>query len=113
MKTVVRIFPLILCSWLMAAHLFRGGMLILMCISLLIPFILLWKSKISVRIVQLFLVIFGLEWIRTLIVIAGIRMENGQDWMRMAIILSVVALINFMSIFVFRLKPLKARYHLN
>jgi uncharacterized membrane protein HdeD (DUF308 family) len=96
----------------MAAHLYRGSMFILMAISLLIPFILIWKSKISARILQLFFVLFGLEWIRTLVILVDVRMENGEDWMRMAIILGIVALLNFLSLLVFRSNRLKKIYHL-
>jgi len=74
----------------MAAHLGRANMFILQIISLLIPFLLFWKSKISARAVQLFLVLYGLEWIRTLIYYARIRTENGEDWFRLALILGVV-----------------------
>lgn len=104
MKNFLRILPFLLCSLLMAAHLFRANLLILMIISLLIPFVLIIKSKISLRIVQITLVIYSLEWIRTMISYVAERMENGDNWLRLAIILSVVALANLLSIL-----PLKKR----
>lgn len=104
MKNFLRILPFLLCSLLMAAHLFRANLLILMIISLLIPFVLIIKSKISLRIVQITLVIYSLEWIRTMISYVAERMENGDNWLRLAIILSVVALANLLSIL-----PLKNR----
>ena len=97
----------------MAAHLSRADMFILLIISLLIPFLLIWKSKISARAIQLFLVLYGLEWIRTLIYYARIRVENGEDWLRLALILGVVAISNFATILVFRSKFMKERYYLN
>lgn len=104
MKNFLRILPFLLCSLLMATHLFRANLLILMIISLLIPFALIIKSKISLRIVQITLVIYSLEWIRTMISYVAERMENGDNWLRLAIILSVVALANLLSIL-----PLKKR----
>ena len=104
MKNFLRILPFLLCSLLMAAHLFRANLLILMIISLLIPFALIIKSKISLRIVQITLVIYSLEWIRTMISYVAERIENGDNWLRLAIILSVVALANLLSIL-----PLKNR----
>lgn len=104
MKNFLRILPFLLCSLLMAAHLFRANLLILMIISLLITFVLIIKSKISLRIVQITLVIYSLEWIRTMISYVAERMENGDNWLRLAIILSVVALANLLSIL-----PLKNR----
>ena len=104
MKNFLRILPFLLCSLLMAAHLFRANLLILMIISLLIPLVLIIKSKISLKIVQITLVIYSLEWIRTMISYVAERMENGDNWLRLAIILSVVALANLLSIL-----PLKKR----
>ena len=96
----------------MAAHLNRAGMFTLQIISLLVPFLLIWKSKISARAVQLCLVLFGLEWIRTLIYYVHIRTENGEDWFRLALILGVVAILNIATILVFRSKYMKERYDL-
>ncbi|MEN8156721.1 MAG: hypothetical protein ABFS10_07210 [Bacteroidota bacterium] len=113
MKTFWKILPIIICSLLMAAHLSRANMFILMIISLLIPFLLIWKSRIPARAVQIFLVIYGLEWIRALIYYARIRIENGEDWFRLALILGTVAVLNFVTLLVFRSKHLKERYDLN
>jgi hypothetical protein len=110
MKIFWNILPIIICSLLMAAHLGRANMFILQIISLLIPFLLIWKSKISARTIQLFLVLYGLEWIRTLIYYAQIRIENGEGWLRLALILGVLAILNFATILVFRSKCMKERY---
>ena len=96
----------------MAAHLNRTNMFILQTISLLIPFLLIWKSKISAKAVRLCLVLYGLEWIRTLIYYVLIRIENGEDWFRLGIILGVVAILNFATVFVFRSKYMKERFDL-
>lgn len=112
MKNFIKILPVILCTLLMAAHLGRANMFILQIVSLLIPFILFWKSKISARAMQLFLIIYGLEWIRTINYYAQIRIAKGEDWFRLAIILGVVALINFATVFVFRTRSMKERYKL-
>jgi ABC-type transport system involved in Fe-S cluster assembly fused permease/ATPase subunit len=96
----------------MAAHLGKVNMFVLQYISLLIPFILFWKNKISARAVQIFLILYGFEWIRTLIYYARIREEKGEDWLRLAIILGVVALLNFATALVFRTKTMKERYEL-
>ena len=112
MKNMIKILPVVLCSLLMAAHLGRANMFILQYISLLIPFILIWKNKISARIVQFFLIIYGFEWIRTIFYYARIRTANGEDWLRLAIILGVVAILNFATILAFRTKSMKERYGL-
>ena len=112
MKLFWKILPIIICSLLMTAHLNRAGMFLLQFVSLLIPLLLVWKSKISAITIQVFLVLYGLEWIRSLFSYARIRAENGEDWFRLAIILGVVAILNFVTILVFRSKLMKERYRL-
>ena len=46
----------------------------------------------------------GIEWIRTTIYYVRIRIENGESWFRLAIILGIVALLNFTTILVIRTK---------
>ena len=112
MKNFIKIVPIVLCSLIMAAHLGRANMFILQIITLLIPFVLFWKNKLSVRVVQVFLIIYGFEWIRTIFYYARIRTAHGEDWFRLAIILGIVAFLNFATVLVFRSKSMKERYGL-
>ena len=112
MKYFWKIFPIVLCSLLMAAHLRRANMLVLQYVILAIPFLLFWKNKIAARTIQILLMIYGYEWIRTITYYARIRTEKGEDWLRLAIILGVVALLNFATVLVFRTKSMKERYGL-
>ena len=112
MKNIMKILPIILCSLLMAAHLGRANMFVLQYISLISPFLLFWKNKISARAVQVFLIIYGFEWIRTIFYYARIRTANGESWLRLAIILGAVALLNFATVLVFHSKSMKDRYGL-
>ena len=112
MKKFFSFVPIIFCSLLMAAHFGRANLFILQIITLIFPFILIWKNKISARIIQILLVLYGLEWIRTIFYYARIRTESGEDWFRLAVILGVVAVLNFASIFVFRTENMKKRYEL-
>ena len=111
MKLFINVFPIIICSMLMAAHLLRMDLLMAMLISLLIPFLLFWKHKISIRIIQLFLILSGLEWIRTLVFYVQLRIENEQDWIRLAFIIGIVALLNFATLLVFKSKKIKKNYN--
>jgi len=96
--------PILFCPLLTAAHLSREGMPILAAISLLIPIPAFWKSKITFIAIQAALVLFGLEWIRTLLYFVQIRIENGEDWLRLALILGLVAILNFAAVLVYRFK---------
>jgi hypothetical protein len=112
MKMFLKILPVILCFLLSAAHFGRANLLILQIISILIPFLLFWKTKIAATIIQACLLLAGIEWIRTTIYYARIRIENGEPWLRLAIILGSVAVLNFATILIFRTKSMKARYKL-
>ncbi|MEA2096861.1 MAG: hypothetical protein U9P73_09255 [Candidatus Cloacimonadota bacterium] len=112
MKNFMKILPIILCSLIMAAHLGRANMFILQYISLLIPFLLFWKSKMAARIMQSILIIYSLEWIRMIIYYARIRIEQDEDWLRLAIILGTVAILTAATVLVFRTKSMKERYGL-
>jgi hypothetical protein len=96
----------------MAAHLLRSGNEVLLIITLLLPFLLIWKSRVSARVVQLALIIFGIEWIRTLVMYIQIRMSINQDWGRLALILGSVALVNFVTLLVFWTKSMRNRYQM-
>ena len=112
MKAFLNYFPIVFCFILMSAHLSRANMIVLVVLSLIFPFILLWKSKISARTIQIILVLFGLEWLRTLIYYARIRIENGEDWLRLALILGAVAILNFTAILIYRSRYMIERYDL-
>jgi hypothetical protein len=58
------------------------------------------------------LLLAGIEWIRTTIYYTRIRIEIGEPWLRLAIILGAVAVLNFATILVFRSKLMKEKYKL-
>jgi hypothetical protein len=94
----------------MAAHFSRAGTTALMLLSLAMPLVLLARRPWAVRLVQLALVIGGLEWLRTLWKIAARRMESGQPWARMAVILGIVSLFTWASALVFRSPVMRATW---
>ncbi len=109
MKMFLKILPIILCFLLLAAHFGRANLLILQIFSILIPFLLFWKTKIVAIIIQSCLILAGIEWIRTAVYYARIRIENGEPWLRLAIIIGSVVILNFATIVVFRTKSMKER----
>lgn len=80
------------------------------CIAL--PFLLLFRSKIVVRILQLALVVAAVLWADTVMDLIAMREQIGYAWTRMAIILSGVILFTLSSGFVFYTKTLRERYGL-
>ena len=108
----IRLLPVFLCSLLMAAHCLRSASLVLVGCSLAFPFLLFVPKKWAARTVQICLLVAMFEWLRTLYVLASLRIEMGQPWVRLVIILGSVAILTGASACVFLMKPLKNRYEL-
>ena len=112
MKNFWKILAIIFCFLLLAAHFGRAGFYGLQYLSILMPFLLFWKSKIAARIIQVYLVLGGLEWIRITIHYIKIRMETDEPWLRLMFILGTVAILTMATALVFRSKSMKERYKL-
>lgn len=108
----IRLLPVLLSALLMAAHFSRADNTPLTWLSLVFPLILLVRRPWVAWVTQMALVLGGIEWIRTLVAIAGRRQAAAESWLRMAVILGMVAAITFASVLVFRNKQLKDRYGL-
>lgn len=78
---------------LLAAHFSRHDIAVLMVLSLAVPFLLLVKRPWVPRLLQVLLVIGALEWLRTAVVLAARRVDAGEPWLRMVLILAAVALV--------------------
>jgi hypothetical protein len=76
---------------LISTHFFRSGDYVLAVAGLAFPALLAIRRRFARRLVQLFLVLAGAEWIRTLVLLAMERNAYGQPWIRMALILGAVA----------------------
>jgi hypothetical protein len=81
----------------LAAHFLRGGSLLLVIVLLGAPLLLLARERWAVRVLQVALLLGALEWIRTLVTLTSARLEAGEPFLRMAIILLVVAAVAVLS----------------
>jgi len=106
----LRLFPVFISLLLLAAHFFRAGQTVLAVIPLILFIPLILREKWVVWLIQLALVLGAVEWLRTLVSVAQIRMEYDMPWVRMAVILGAVALFTALSSLVFRSKGLRKRY---
>lgn len=104
------LLPVILSSLLMAAHVFRAGLPFLAFLCLAAPLLLLTQRLWSVRVIQILLVLYGIEWLRTLLLLVQLRMEHNLPWARLAIILGSVALFSALSALVFRHPALRKKW---
>ncbi|MCP5104304.1 MAG: 4Fe-4S binding protein [bacterium] len=106
MKIFKLSLPVLSCVFL-AAHFSRGDQNWLALACLVFPFILLSKKEWVMRIFQVFLVMGGIIWIqRTLFLVRERQLEN-MPWVRLAVILGVVALFTLLSALVFQGKKIR------
>ena len=99
------------CSFLLiSAHFQRAGLTVVALFCLGIPFILIIKHPLSVRFVQLSLLLTSVEWLRTLFSYIGYYNELGVSWGRLACILATVIVLTLCSLFIFEKKSVRARY---
>ncbi|MBI5010381.1 MAG: hypothetical protein HZB98_12195 [Bacteroidia bacterium] len=89
---LIRLLPVLISFLLLAAHFSRADQTILVIITLIFPFLLLIKKRFIIRIVQFVLLLAGTEWIRAMLDYIEVRKSIGDEWVRLAIILSVVAI---------------------
>lgn len=106
----IRILPVLLSYVLLAAHFLRTGNLIMVAVSLGLPFLLFVPRAWSARLLQLGLVLGAAQWVWTLVTLAQARRLAGGPWIRMAVILGAVAAVTLLSALVFRAKALRDRY---
>lgn len=110
---VLRFIPIVLSFIMLAAHFSRYNMQLLALISLLLPFLLFVKRRWAARVIQIILLAGTAEWIFSLFNYINIREFYGQDWTRLAVILSGVALFTLLSALIFETKAMKRIYKRN
>jgi hypothetical protein len=106
----LRLLPVLISFLLIAAHFFRAGQTVIVVLLLCLLLLLMVRNVWVPRVIQLVVVLAALEWLRTLYAIAIVRIQLGEPWSRMAMILGAVALFTALSGLVFRTKALRARY---
>ncbi len=104
------LIPALLSFLLLAAHFFRGEHLTPMLVACATPSLLLLRRNWATRLVQVMLVIGALEWVRTMLAIRAIRIDEGREWGRMAGILAGVGAFTFLSALVLLLPPIHRHY---
>ncbi len=106
----LRLLPVFISFMLMAAHFVRAGQAVIAFVLLSLLALLALRKTWVPWVIQLSLLLGAVEWVRTLMSVAQVRVELGMPWMRMAIILGAVALFTALSCLVFRTKALRQRY---
>ncbi len=104
--------PIVLSFVVLAAHFLRAGSMVsVVCVIgflAVLPFRQPWVARVA----QVILVLGALEWVRTLVMLAMDRRELGEPYLRMAVILGVVAAVTLGSALLFQTRTLRKRYGL-
>jgi hypothetical protein len=111
--TLVRLLPVALATWLLGAHFFRGGSVVLAACCVLAPGLLLVRRPWVARGTQALLAVAGLEWLRTMAFLVRERQRLGLPVTRLSLILGSVAVLTVASALVFRGAALRKRYSLS
>ena len=98
--------PVLSCL-LLGAHFSRGDNDYLAVACLVFPLILLSKKEWVMRVFQVFLVLGGVVWIERTLSLIRLRQRMNMPWIRLAVILFLVALFTFLSALVFRNKKIR------
>ncbi len=106
----LRLLPVIISCALMAAHFYRAGLPLLVATSAFLPLLLFLRRRWVPRLFQVLLVGGALEWLRTLYMLAAMRVAFDQPWGRLAVILGAVALFTALSGLVFKARSLRTYY---
>ena len=105
-----RIMPAIFSSLLLGAHFSRSEQLVFVCFCLLAPLLFVLKKKWVLIVFQIYLYLGAIIWIDTIVKIARIRLTEGTDWARMAVILGVLVLFTVFSGILLNTSKLKEKY---
>lgn len=102
--------PIVLSLLVLAAHFLRGGALLIAVAVLGLLGLLVVRRAWAARLVQVILVLGALEWIRTLVVLAIRRSEQGEPFLRMTLILGCVVAVTLVSALLFETERMRRIY---
>jgi hypothetical protein len=112
-KKALVYIPVVLSLVILGAHFMRYGNSIGVLGSLLLIVLLIVRRPWVARLMQVALILGALEWVRTLYELAQVRAAHGQPFVRMVVILGVVAAVTFCSALLFQSPALKKIYRLD
>lgn len=105
-----RVLPVVVSLALLGAHFFRAGVGWALVACLGLGALLVVPRRWAARLIQAALLAGALEWIRTLVLLAGQRSAAGEPAGRLVAILGAVAAFTLASAFVFRHRRLQRYY---
>lgn len=107
------LLPVILSMLVLGAHFYRAGHLLLAAGALLALGLLCIRRPLAARLMQGLLAAGAVEWLITAGQLVMFRQSQGLPWLRLALILGLVALCTLLSALVFRTDTLKSHFNLD
>jgi hypothetical protein len=108
----LRLAPVVVVALVLAAHFYRAGELLAVAVTLCTPALLFVRRPWAARLLQAGLVLGALEWLRTLVLLVQERQATGQPYLRLTLVIGVVALATAATSLVFRSRAIRARFGL-
>ena len=112
MKRALFYVPIVLSLVILGAHFMRYGNSAGVIGSAVMIALLFVRRPWVARLIQVALVLGALEWVRTLYMLMQVRVAQDQPFVRMTIILGVVAAVTLGSALLFQSPTLKKYYRL-
>ncbi len=97
---------------LLAAHLLHSGLLPLAVLALLLAGLLAVRRPWAARVVQAVLLLAAVEWILTTVALAQMRLQHGQPYLRLTLILGAVTAFTLLAAWAFQRPALRAWFGL-
>ncbi len=93
---------------LLAAHLLHSSLLPLAVLALLLAGLLAVRRPWAARVVQAVLLLAAVEWILTTVALAQMRLQYGQPYLRLTLILGAVTAFTLLAAWTFQRPALRA-----
>lgn len=113
MKKVLLYIPVVLSLAVLGAHFMRYGNSAGVAFATLLIALLFVRRAWVARLTQVALILGAVEWLRTLFDLLQLRMAMGEPYMRMTVILGVVAAVTLCSALLFQTATLRKIYCLD
>jgi hypothetical protein len=112
MKKFFLYVPMVLSLLVLGAHFLRyGNTIVVISIVALMGLLFVPRWWVA-RLMQLVFALGALEWLRTMVVLIQARMIVDAPYLRLAVILGVVAAVTLLAGLLFQTRELKAYYRL-
>jgi len=95
---------------LLAAHLAHAGWMPLAAIAVLLIGLLALRWPWAARVVQVVLIIATVEWVRTTVGLAQLRLRHGEPYLRLVLILGAVTLYTALAAAAFQHPALRSYF---